>query len=233
MTNRRSMYVPPVDFYGPIHKGLRWALARVLSRIGATSPTNDADVSAVVTEVHDLIVGIESHIAHEEELIHPAIEARRPGATNDLVEDHTEHATILGGLRVLLAAIRTGSPATRPALWRALYLRFAGLLADNIHHMAEEEEVTQPLLEELYTSEELHEIHARLLASIEPGEMLASMKIMLPANEFEVRLAMLDAAKHAMPPEVFAGVFAQATVFLTPDEIEALAMRLLRAPAAA
>jgi hypothetical protein len=41
MTNRRSMYVPPVDLYGPIHKGLRWALGRVLSRIGSTSASDD------------------------------------------------------------------------------------------------------------------------------------------------------------------------------------------------
>lgn len=236
MTNRRSMYVPPVDLYGPIHKALRWALARVLSRIGATSVTDDPEVSAVLTEVHDLIVALESHLAHEEELIHPAIEARRPGATGDLMDDHAEHANMLGGLRVLLAAIRSGSPATRPALWRALYLRFADLFAENIRHMAEEEEVIQPLLEELYTSQELGEIHDRLLASIAPDEMLAAMKIMLPANDFECRLAMLDGAKHAMPPEVFAGVFAQATVYLTAGEIEALAVRLLRnasTPAAA
>jgi hypothetical protein len=236
MTNRRSMYVPPVDLYGPIHKALRWALCRALTRIGSTTVTDDAAVSAVITEVHELIVALEQHISHEEAFFHPAIEARRPGATDHLEDDHIEHANILAGLRVLLAAIRSGSPTTRPALWRALYLRFADLVAENIHHMAEEEEVTQPLLEELYTSEELMDLQNRLIASIAPDEMLASLKIMLPANDFAFRLMMLNNAKHAMPPEVFAGVFAQATVHLTNDEIEALAAKLLRnasVPAAA
>lgn len=94
--------------------------------------------------------------------------------------------------------------------------------------MAEEEEVTQPLLEELYTSEELVELQGRLRSSIGPDEMLGSLKIMLPANDFAFRLAMLNNAKHALPPEVFAGLFAQATIYLSDGEIEALAVRLLR-----
>ena len=230
------MYVPPVDLYGPIHKGLRWAFGRVLSRIGSTTVTDDAAVIEVLGEVNDLVIGIESHLAHEEQFIHPAIEERRPGATAGLMDDHAEHANMIGAIRVLLAAIRSGSPSTRPALWRALYLCFADLFAENITHMAEEEEVTQPLLEELYTSDELQALEGRLLASIGPGEMLAAMRIMLPGNDFEFRVHMLNGAKHALPPEVFAGVFAQATVHLSPEEIEALAVKLLRnasVPAAA
>jgi hypothetical protein len=230
MTNRRSMYVPPVDLYGPIHKALRWALGRVLSRLGSASVANDLEVLAVLREVDDLLVTLESHIAHEEAVIHPAVEERRPGATNELTSAHAEHADMMGALRILLAAIRNGSPSTRPSLWRALYLCFADLIAENIHHMAEEEEVMQPLLEELYTADELHEIHDRILASIAPAEMIASMKIMLPANDFDFRLAMLNGAKHTLPPEVFAGVFAQTTVYLSAEEIEALAVRLLRVP---
>jgi hypothetical protein len=60
--------------------------------------------------------------------------------------------------------------------------------------MAEEEEVMQPLFEELYTTEELLEIHARLIASIGPEEMLASMRIMLPANDLDVRWTPKTAA---------------------------------------
>jgi hypothetical protein len=227
------MYVPPVDLYGPIHKGLRWAFARVLSRIGSTTVTDDAAVIEVLAEVHDLVVAVESHLAHEEEFIHPAVEARRPGATAGLMDDHVEHANMIGALRVLLAAIRSGSSSTRPALWRALYLCFADLFAENISHMAEEEEVTQPLLEDLYSPSELEALHARLLASVGPDEMLAAMKIMLPGNDFDFRLGMLNEAKHALPPEVFAGIFARATVYLGDEEIEALAVRLLRVPVAA
>jgi hypothetical protein len=63
--------------------------------------------------------------------------------------------------------------------------------------------------------------------------MLAAMKIMLPGNDFDFRLGMLNEAKHALPPEVFAGIFARATVYLGDEEIEALAVRLLRVPVAA
>jgi hypothetical protein len=225
------MYVPPVDLYGPIHKALRWAFCRVLSRMGSTSLSDDAEVTAVLCEVQDLVVGLESHIAHEERFIHPAIEERRPGGVAAIMEEHLEHANMMGAIRVLIGAIRTGSPSTRPALWRALYLCFADLLAENIHHMAEEEEVIQPLLEELYSTDELHELHDRLVSSIPAEEMIASMKILLPANDIDFRLAVLNGAKHSLPPEVFAGVFARATVYLSPVEVEALAVRLVRVAA--
>lgn len=230
-SRRRFMYVPRVDFYGPVHKGLRWALARVLARIGSTSPGSKTDVVVVLAEIDELLVAIGSHISHEEHFIHPAIEARRPGATKDLETQHADHEGSAQGIRVLLDAIRTGSPDTRPALWRALYLRFADFTAENIRHMAEEEEVIQPLLEDLYGAEELDELHDRLLASIAPEEMAVFARFMLPANDFDFRVKMLSDARAAMPLSSFVGMFAAATVHLADDDIRALADRIVSVPA--
>lgn len=226
-SRRRFMYVPKVDFYGPVHKGVRWALARLLSSIGSTSPGNKTEVVMVLADIDELLVAIASHLSHEEHFVHPAIEARRPGATTRLEDEHREHESAAQGIRVLLDAIRTGSPDTRPALWRALYLRFADFTAENIRHMAEEEEVMQPLLEELYTTAELEELHGRLLAAIPPEEMAVFARFMLPANDFEFRLKMLEDARAAMPASAFVGMFAAATVNLAPDEISKLADRLV------
>lgn len=225
------MYVPRVDLYGPVHRGLRWAMARLLAGMGSASPARPVETDAVLRDLDELLVSIEQHIKHEEAFLHPALEARRPGATAGLVHDHAEHANATAGLRVIVGALRSGSTETRAPLWRALYLRFAGFVAENIVHMAEEEEVTQPLLEELFTTDELSDLHDRLLASIPPDEMLAFLRFMLPANDFEFRVGMLAGARAAMPAEAFAGMFAAATVNLAPEEIRELAERLVDAAA--
>lgn len=225
-SRRRSMYVPKVDLYGPIHKALFWALSRALGNVGRASPSNAAEVGAVLAEVEQALWLVEGHIAHEDRFIHPAIEERRPGATQKLVREHADHANAMHGIRVLLGAIRSGSPETRPALFRALYLRFAEMTAETIDHMREEEEIMQPLLEELYAPAELHAIHDRLVASIPPDDMLVYLRVMLPANDVDFRVGMLSAAMAAMPAAAFAGMFAAATVHLAEEEIGALADRL-------
>ncbi len=230
-SRRRFMYVPRIDFYGPVHRGLRWALARTLSRIGRTSPASKAEVVMVLADVDELLVAIASHISHEENFIHPALEARRPGAAAALEGDHLDHEGAAQGIRVLIDAIRTGSADTRPALWRALYLRFADFTAENFVHMAEEEEVIQPMLEELYEPAELEAINQRLVAAIPPEEMTVFARLMLPANDFDFRVRMLEEARAAMPSAAFVGLFATATVNLSPDEIQALADRLVAADA--
>ena len=230
-SRRRSMYVPRLDLYGPVHKGLRWALTRVLARLGGTSPTRREEAAAVLDELETVLAILEGHIAHEEAFVHPAIEARCPGASRNLEHEHEEHEAATAALRVLVSALRSGSSETLPALWRALYLRFAEFVAENFTHMAEEEEVIQPLLEELYTTEELLAIEDRLRASIPPEKMLAFARFMLPANDPDVRFGMLAGMKAAMPAEAFPMAFAAVTVHLAIDDIRELTDRLAPADA--
>ena len=68
------------DIYGPIHKGLRLAHGELLRRMGRA----DFDAGVEAGLLADLRTHLElasKHLAHEEGVIHPALEARTPGAT--------------------------------------------------------------------------------------------------------------------------------------------------------
>ncbi len=195
--------LPKVDLYGPVHKGIRWALSSLLTRMGAVDFTDCGRVAALLDDLDGVLYLCESHVAHEDRHVHPFIEAKLPGGSERLAADHRAHERGIVELRALATALTGSKPPAAAAAGRALYLAFSRFVAETLAHMAEEESVTEPLLEQYATLEELAALHEAILTSIGPDEMLAFTRVMIPANGRDVRIGMLSGAKAAMPPEAF------------------------------
>lgn len=196
----------PVDLYGPIHKGLRWALSSLLVRMGALDPESSGGVLAVIDDLDGVLGLCTSHFRHEQEFIHAALERRLPGCTANLAHDHLEHERAIDHLRTLASGLVAAPPPAWPAAFRALYLAFGRFVADNLAHMVEEETLTQPLLEALFDATQLGRIHERLQASVGPEEMLAFLRVMVPANPPAVRLALMQRMRSMMPMPAFSSL---------------------------
>ena len=67
------------NLYAQIHKGLRACMSEVLVSVGRLDPQDDDEVRTAAAAVRGLIDFARDHLEHEEQLIHPALEARRPG----------------------------------------------------------------------------------------------------------------------------------------------------------
>jgi iron-sulfur cluster repair protein YtfE (RIC family) len=227
--SRFSAQIPSVDLYGPVHKGLRHALSTLLVRMGQASFAEAGPVVALLEDLGAVLALAVRHVEHEEEHIHPALEARSPGASASLAYEHDEHDRDVAELRALAAALRGAPPAARPAFGRTLYLAYSQFVSDTLAHMTEEERVIMPLLESLYSTEELQAIHERIVTNIRPGEMLSFLKIMLPAVSREERAAMLAGPKASMPDEAFEAILATARPTLSADDWEDLTARLAAA----
>lgn len=221
-TLRREGTVAPrrYDFYGPIHKGLRLALSGLLVRIGTTDFGRPSSVIAAIdhaTTIATLIADIRfqmilshSHLKHEDEFLHTALDARMPGASKRLEAQHNDHDASFAAIEAALVAIETAPVDERPVRGRDLYLAFARFLAEDIEHMNEEETVTQPLLHALFTDAEIAEIERRLIASIPPAKMMGYMKIMIPAMDPAQRAEFLAGVRAGAPAEAFQAVIAHA-----------------------
>jgi len=218
--------LPRVDLYGPVHKGLRWALTTLLTRMGATDFAAGARVPELLDDLDGVLYLCASHVEHEDRHIHPVIERKRPGRTAALVAEHRAHDADIAELRGLAQELATGPETARSATGRALYLRFSSFVAETLGHMLEEELVIEPLLEQLCTEAELAAIHHELLASIGPDEMLAFTRVMVPANGIDVRVAMLSGAKATMPAEAFVEVLRACKPTLADHEWRELVSRL-------
>jgi hypothetical protein len=205
--------------YQPIHKALRAFMAHVLVELGRLD-TRDADeCRATLGRLHSLLALMDSHLAHENRFIHPALEALQRGSSARVDEDHEAHRATIEALRAegqalldTCTAVPVPARADTDAL--RLYRRFALFMAENFEHMHHEETTLHALLCAGYSDAELHALHARLLASVPPAEMMLVLRWMLPALTPSQRAGMLGEMQTQTPPEVMRAVLdvAQATL---------------------
>jgi len=209
------------DLYGPVHKGLRLAHAQLLIRLGSADTL--AGQRSLLADLSAHLALAASHLAHEEDVIHPALEQVRPGATAFLAAEHLRHHDRLEQLHGMIETVERCPRETRPAYWRSLYLTFAAFVAADLEHMAQEEAVTWPQLCAAFSDEELAALEMRVIGGLSPHELIAFMRIMLPAMSPDERVGLLSGMKANAPPEAYQAVIAQAAApALTAEEYDHL-----------
>lgn len=198
--SRYNLYTMP-------HKALRYAQMQISIRLGAIDGEDDAAVRALVGDMRALIGAGRGHLHHENVHIHEVIEALRSGATEQLADDHEHHERDFDELEAMLDAIEAAPPASRPALLRALYLRYSLFIAADLEHMVEEETETLALLHSLFGDDELRAIEQRIVASIDADTMMGFLRLMMPSMNHGERMEMLSGMRAGMPAAIFSAVF--------------------------
>ncbi len=87
-------------------------------------------------------------------------------------------------------------------------------MAENHEHMHVEETQLNAVLWASCTDEQLLGIQDRIIASIPPEEMAATLPLMLPALNPQQRAGMVGAMRGKAPPEVIRGVLSIAECVL-------------------
>lgn len=224
--------VARVNLYAGIHKGLRALLSKTLLAVGRMDPQDAAEVAATTTQVAQLLDLCASHVVHEDTFIHTAIEARAPGASSAIGHDHRGHEIAIEALRALAARLGATPAPQRAGVARSLYLQLSRFVGHNLEHMYVEETAHNAVLWAHYTDSELVAIHAALVASIPPGEMMFSMAWMLPSLSAPERVDLLADMRANAPAPAFGAVMALARAKLDDAQWRELNRRLDGAPAA-
>jgi len=172
---------PGVDGFGPIHKALRYALADLLIAMGRASFLDDAQVERVLADLEDVLAFVEDHLRHEDDFVFPVLAARLSGTLDAMASAHSAHTQMVAELRALSKAAREASASKRALVGRTLYLHYSVFVGEALVHMAEEERVLQPLLERLFTEEEIFGISARIQASLSPSEVARVTRFVMGA----------------------------------------------------
>lgn len=195
-----------LDLYAAIHKALRNLLSDTLLRVGQLDVRDDAETAAVGEQVDAMLFLLAAHLNKENTYIHPAIEARLPGGANRTQADHQEHEEALDSLAADLQALRSTAGDARQTAADRLYRHLGLFTAENLQHMHVEETANNQALWASYTDDELHDIHAAILAGLSERERQVSMRWMLPALNPAERAAMLGGMRAQMPPQIFQGM---------------------------
>lgn len=194
------------NMYAGIHKALRAYMADTLINVGRADPTEDADVSRAVAQVEELMAVCASHVAHENNFVHPALEARSPSVAQPVAQEHEQHLHHIVHLRDAAQALLALEAIEREPALQALYLALALFVADNFQHMHAEETVHNSALWAAYSDAELIAIHDALLATIPPAEMMLVMRWMLPQLNAPERLGVMQGMRAGAPAPVFEGM---------------------------
>lgn len=194
------------NLYAGIHKGLRAFMADTMMVVGRADPTDTADVQRAVNQTIELLDLCASHVAHENNFVHPALDARCPGVAKAVAQDHDGHLHHIGHLRDAARATLGLDAAERAPALQALYLALALFVADNFQHMHAEETAHNTALWASYSDAELIAIHDALVASVPPAEMMLVMRWMLPQLNAPERLEVMQGMRAGAPAPVFDGV---------------------------
>lgn len=194
---------PRFDLYAGIHKALRAQMAETLQTLGRMDNTDAQDLADGTQRVLQLLETCRSHITHENQFVHPALEARASGTSAAIAHEHQEHVRDIERLYAQAAALLDTPLAQRAAGAHALYLQLALFVSHNLAHMHIEETVHNAALWAHYSDAELQALEGALVASIPPQEMMDTLRWMVPAMTPTERLAMLSGMQAQAPAPAF------------------------------
>ena len=195
-----------VDLYVGIHKAMRALMVDILVAVGRMDPQDESEFEGVSSRVLQLADFCTSHLTHENEFVHVALEACQPGSSARIAHEHVEHGDAIARLKEAVLRMRRCAGAQREHEALALYRQLALFIAHNFEHMHTEETAHNQTLWAHYSDEELMALHGRLVASVPPQENLFVMRWMIPAMTPAERLEALGGMKAHAPAPAFAAV---------------------------
>ena len=224
---------PRFDIYCGIHKALRALMADTLLAVGRMDADDELELAQTTQRVLELLEFCGSHLRHENQFLHTAIEARAPGASSAVAHDHDDHQQHIAALSRSAVALRTMPAGSRSAAALDLYRQLALFVAGNFEHMHVEETAHNAVLWARYTDPELVQIHDALIASIPPEEMMFAARWLVPFMNPAERSALLGDMRAKAPAPAFTAVVDTVRPHLSDREWVKLADSLGLPPAAA
>lgn len=208
-----------LDIYAPIHKALRAMMLDTLLAVGRIDVNDCTEMHAVCERVLELADACTSHLKHENDFVHAAMEARRPGSSARIAAEHGEHLAAIAQLREAVSSLCAADPGpAQDVAALHLYRQLALFVGENLAHMHVEETQHNQLLWSCYSDDELRALEGAIVASLPPAENLCVLRWMIPAMTPDERAALLGGLQMAVPAPVFEAVLQAIQPHLTPQE---------------
>ncbi len=211
----QSETAPRYNIYRVIHKALRGLMADTLLKLGRVDVAEECERNEAIRQTRTLLDVLASHVSHENQFLHPALERALEGSSRRTANDHIDHEGHILVLREQVDRFANAEAAQRAALAQQLYLDISNFVAENLEHMIVEETLNQAVLTRAYSDAELLGIEHRIVASLTPQESFFSMRWMLTHINAQERAFILGGMKQHAPREVFEAVMGLAREVLT------------------
>ena len=215
------------DCYGPIHKGIRYALSTLLLRLGSASWGDRSAVAALLRDVRRQMVLAREHLEQEERFYHATLAGRLPGGVQRLEMDHDRHREDFGRIEHVVRQVEAADDATRGAHGHALYLAMSAYIAEDFAHMHYEETVTLKQFHAHFSDDEIRAMENAVVMSLEPEQFIGIMQMIIPGMSREDRAHELAMIRDGAPEDDFKAVMEHAArATLSPADYADLCSRL-------
>lgn len=215
-----------VDLYVGVHKALRALMTDTLTTVGRLDPEDAFEISEGLAQVRLLLTLCRDHLHHENQAIHPAMEARSPGSSSTTTNDHVHHEEAFENLETAVLDVEHSIETVRAGTLLALYRSLSIFVAENFEHMIVEETENMEVLWGNYTDDELADIHKAILSAVKPATMAVYLEWMIPSLSAPERAGVLRGIRATAPPDVFRGLLRLAQSRLSERDWEKLATAL-------
>ena len=214
--------------YDAPHKGLRYALAQLLTQAGKTNYSNHQEVEVLYHLGKDIFQILTIHAEDENEIMLKALEERYPGGAHHDIEDHEKLDSFQHRLEDLLETIYQQSKEGKDVTEEGdeFYLAFSEFQGLYLAHTAEEERVTQPLFWQHFTDEELAANRGKIIGNIAPPILLIWFRFIIPAQNHFERVGFLSGFKQNAPEPFYQQVMQMLKGELQAQDFEALQFAL-------
>lgn len=213
-----------IDFYGNYHKALRRALFEFSARTGLLDYDDDAALAGLSTEFEQIAQTLREHSVHEDEYMHPLLARYAPEVLKKM---DVQHATLDPALDTLAEQLRAvASAADRPAAGMAFYAAINRYIGAYLEHLADEEDIANPILWERCPHDELAQAVARFRGSFALDQVATSFEFMLPALSPPERADLYKSVRDNAPRPVFDTLLGVAEKTLAAADYDDLKQRL-------
>lgn len=209
------------DPYALPHKGLRFALGRLIAATGNVDPADEIGVRLAVDIARSTFGFLRAHARIEDEIFYPDLETRRPGSTRTATDEHHVLEPQVEKLAALTETVAAGPVPERFFLLSELYAGVARFAGSYLLHLDMEEQTIRPAFWDAYADDELLALMGRAMAAMNPEDQQAALPFILPALNVHERVGWLLGVRAKMPPPVFDGLLALGEKVLSPGEYKA------------
>lgn len=210
------------------HKGIRNGLSQLSLLSGKIDYHNSEEVAQLNNIGKEVFLLLNTHAQDENDVSLKHLEEKMKGASHHDLEEHARLHVIQSELEKMLEYLSKASTKGEDITEKGV--EFYTMLADfhsvYLAHMSEEEHVTQQLLWDNFTDEELGAHRVEIMKNLQPDTLLLWFKYIAPAQTHHERVGLFKGFKANAPESLFNKANEVLLKVLSQDEYQCLMKEL-------
>lgn len=186
------------------HKYVSSALNDLERLIAKSDCSNDKEIRKIETAFKALSDMLKGHAHYENEKLHSLLKAKGSFIFEKLEIEHEDQDLTLLTIEKAIKDLYASKNPEKEGYH--LYLLFREFVAENLHHLNQEERLILPELQRLYTDEELKEVEKATYQIMTSAELIEMMQVLFPHMNKYDKKAFLNDIKEACPQKYEAAI---------------------------